>query len=417
MRRPLSRHLRTELLVALALLAAFTAVFRATRLDLAAAGLFREPCCGFTLQDHPFWQFVYRYGVFAGVLLAAGALVALTLSYWYPRKLHAWRRPALFLVLVATIGPGLVVNVVFKDHFGRPRPRDVVELGGQERFLPVWVPSSDRQAKSFPCGHCSMGFYIATPWLVLKRRRRRTALAFLVAGVGFGLVLGAARMIAGGHFLSDVVWSAGMVWLTALALYYALDLDRADEAPPLEDAHGRRRARVVTVAASVALTLLTGAALLATPYVSAKTFTRSAAEVAASRAPAWEVSLDRATVSLDAGPDFQAAYEVRAFGFPTSKMGFAFREGGEAAVLGIDRMGWFTERRTDVRLRFPAGSEKPLRLRLGQGKVTLDARGFTPAAQVDVEVTEGEVRVIGADVLERLPGVKIRVERGSVVRE
>lgn len=417
MSRPLSRHVRTELVVVLALLAAATVLFWVTPLDLAAAGLFREGCCAWPLADRPFWRFVYRYGVFAGVALAAAALVTLTLTYWYPRALHAWRRPALFLVLVVAIGPGLLVNALFKDNFGRPRPREVVELGGQERFLPVWVPGSDRQAKSFPCGHCSMGFYLATPWLALKRRRRWAARAFLAAGVGFGAVLGVARMMAGGHFLSDVVWSGGMVWLTAIALYHALDLDRVDEAPAIDVRRERGRARLATVIASVALTALTAGALVATPYVSAKTFTRSAGEIAASAAPAWEVDLDRATVALEAGTDFQAAYEVRAFGFPTSKVVFAFREGPEAAVLGIDRWGWFTERRTEVRVRFPAGSEKPMRLRLGQGKVTIDLRGFTPASRVDVEVTEGEVRLVGAEALERLPGVTVRVERGRVVRE
>ena len=64
------------------------------------------------------------------MLLAAGALVTFTLSYWYPSRLLAWRRPALFLVLVAALGPGLLINVVFKDHYGRPRPREVQELGG-----------------------------------------------------------------------------------------------------------------------------------------------------------------------------------------------------------------------------------------------------------------------------------------------
>jgi membrane-associated PAP2 superfamily phosphatase len=33
-------------------------------------------------------------------------------------------------------------------------------------------------------------------------------------------------MAQGAHFLSDVVWSAGFVYLSALAIYYALRLDR-----------------------------------------------------------------------------------------------------------------------------------------------------------------------------------------------
>jgi len=330
--------------VVLALLAAVTLTAWATPLDLAAARLFHAPCCGWPLSEQPFWRLVYRYGVFAGVLLAAASLVLLTLTYWYPARLHRWRRPALFLVLVVALGPGLLVNVILKDHYGRPRPREVVELGGQERFLPVGVPGGDRQAKSFPCGHCSMGFYLATPWLVLRRRRPRAARAFLAAGLAFGLVLGAARMMAGGHFLTDVVWAGGLVWLVALALRHLLDLDREDPPPlALEDARARGRARLATALSGGALALLTAGALVATPYVSAKTFTRSAAQVAQSGAPVWEVELDRANVTVEAGPDLAAAYRVNAFGFPTSKVVFAFRERPEAATLGIERMGWFTE--------------------------------------------------------------------------
>ncbi|HET9552245.1 MAG TPA: phosphatase PAP2 family protein [Anaeromyxobacteraceae bacterium] len=411
--RPLSRTIRPELVAVAALLAAATAVFWTTRLDLVAGDLFREPCCAWPLAERQPWSFIYRYGVLAGVLLAAGALVTLTLSYWYPARLHAWRRPALFLVLAAALGPGLVVNVALKDHWGRPRPREVVELGGQERYLPVWVKGSEPQAKSFPCGHCSMGFYLSVPWLVLKRRRRRTALAFLVAGIAWGGLLGAARMMAGGHFLSDVVWAGGIVWLVALGLYHLMDLDREPAPAPAVD---RRRARLATALGGGALALLTVAVLLATPYVSRKTTGLTAAQLAASPAAALAVRLDDATVTVEAGPELQASYEVQAFGFPTSKLNFAWRETADAAVLTIEPLGWFTERRTAVRLRLPAGGEKPLRLELARGKVGLDLRGFSPATRFDVAVGEGELRVTGGEALEAAGRVHLSVGRGAVVR-
>jgi lipid A 4'-phosphatase len=415
---PLSGSIRRELLAISALLAVATLVFWTTGLDLAAANVFREPCCSWPHAEQPFFRFMYRYGVLAGVLLAVAALVTFTLSYWYPRALLQWRKPALFLVLVVTIGPGLLINVAFKDHFGRPRPREVQQLGGQETFLPVWVKGSDPQAKSFPCGHCSMGFYLSVPYLVLKRRRRRVAVVFLLAGIGWGLLLGAARMMAGGHFLSDVIWSGGMVWLTALALYHLLDLERAlDRSVEAGDlARDRRKARVVTVLAGGALALLTVAVLLATPYFSAKTFTRTAAQVAASAAGAWEISLDQATVSVGAGPDFEASYQVQAFGFPTSRLNWGWKDGAGSGVLTIDSLGWFTERRTAVNLRLPKEGEKPIRLRLRKGKLALDLRGFAPSARLDVEVGEGEVRVVGAAALGG-GNMSVRIERGALIRD
>jgi membrane-associated PAP2 superfamily phosphatase len=418
--RPALRSVRPEVVLAAVLLAAGTLALWTTRLDLAAADAFRTPCCSWPLKDQPFWRFVYRDGVFAGLLLAAAALVTLTLSYWYPRRLLAWRRPALFLVLVVAVGPGLMVNVVFKDHYGRPRPREVVELGGHERFLPVWVPGSDPQAKSFPCGHCAMGFYLATPWLVLRRRRRALAWAFLAAGVGWGAVLGVARMAAGGHFLSDVLWSAGMVWLVALALHRLLDPERPPDPAvlaALESGAGRGRARLATALAGAALFLLTAGVLVATPYVSeGKAFARSGAELAAT-APRWEVRLDDATVAVTAGPGLSAVYDVNAFGFPTSRVSWAFRDGRDQATLWIDHVGWFTERRTEVRLELPADGARPVRLEVGKGRVRLDLTGFAPAARLEVFLGEGEVQVLGGDALLAGGSVTVRVERGKVVRE
>jgi hypothetical protein len=40
------------------------------------------------------------------------------------------RMYGLFILLSVILGPGLLVNLVFKDHWGRPRPRQVVALGG-----------------------------------------------------------------------------------------------------------------------------------------------------------------------------------------------------------------------------------------------------------------------------------------------
>jgi lipid A 4'-phosphatase len=414
---PPSRSVRAELLVVAAVLTVATLVFWTTRLDLQAGDLFRTPCCSWPMAERPFWSFVYRYGVLAGVLLAAAALVAFTLTYWFPARLLEWRRPALFLVLAAAVGPGLVVNVIFKDHWGRPRPREVIELGGQERFLPVWAKGSDPQAKSFPCGHCAIGFYLGVPWLVLRRRRRALALGFLAAGLAWGATLGAARMMAGGHFLSDVVWAGGMVWLVALGLHRLLRPEEAPApVPPEALARQRGRARLVTVAGGLALAGLTAAALVATPYLSRKTWRRSLAELSASPAARFEVVLDQATVALEAGPDAEVSYDVAAFGFPTSRINLAFAERPEAAVLSLDQHGFFSERRTAVRLRWPALGPRPLRLVVARGKVALDLRGFAAGARLEVTVGEGEVRVRGAEAL-RDGRATVRVGRGDLIEE
>jgi membrane-associated PAP2 superfamily phosphatase len=141
-------------------------------------------------------------------------------------RLSPYRRAGFFFAAVLALGPGLLINSVFKAHWGRPRPRQTVEFGGNLPFVSVWVRTSLSKSRSFPSGHASMGFYLMAPAFLLYRRRRGLALAFVFVGLLSGGYIGLARVVQGAHFPSDVVWSAGMVYLSGLVLVYVFDLRR-----------------------------------------------------------------------------------------------------------------------------------------------------------------------------------------------
>jgi membrane-associated PAP2 superfamily phosphatase len=126
------------------------------------------------------------------------------------------------------IGPGLIVNGVFKPYWGRPRPHCTIPFGGDQEFLPVLQKGCDQDYASFPCGHASMGFYLMAPAFVFYRRKPWLAMAFLC----LGLVAGITRIVEGSHFASDVLWSGGFVYFTGLALAAVFRLT-TDAASPL----------------------------------------------------------------------------------------------------------------------------------------------------------------------------------------
>ncbi len=205
-----------------AVLAVGTALFWTTDLDVALM----QPFCsaeGATLAerwpriDSQFWQALYDWGIYPAWFLGVGGLIAWVVSFFWPR-IVSWRDPGLFYALLLLVGPGIIINGVFKPCWDRPRPKDTAPLGGLRDFLPPGQFGRVDTDASFPSGHASMGFYLMAPAFVLYRRRRRLAAAFLLLGIAAGATVGLTRMAVGCHFPSDVLWSGGIVYYCGLAL-------------------------------------------------------------------------------------------------------------------------------------------------------------------------------------------------------
>lgn len=180
-------------------------------LDLSTSGWFwRSDGSGFWLRDSAPAQLVYKGTRYITVLIVAGTL-ALIVQGLLGRDADARpraRRAALVLLALA-LGPGLIVHSLLKDHWGRPRPVQIVDFGGSGHYVPPGL-ISDQCARncSFVSGHASAGFMLAAGALLWPRQRRR----WLAAGLVAGSLIGAVRIVQGGHFLSDVI-GAGIVVL------------------------------------------------------------------------------------------------------------------------------------------------------------------------------------------------------------
>jgi len=208
-----------------------TALFRLTEADVAISQLFYSAAS----QEWPLlraqpWRGIYCYGVLPGLALGFGGLAVALLGFFWGR-LRPWRRAGLFFALLLLLGPGLLVNGLFKPHWMRPRPVQTAAFGGPEQFEPVWDMGRNAHGRSFPSGHASMGFYLMAPAFLFYARRRRLALAWFGVGLAGGAVMGLTRIVQGGHFASDVLWSGGCVYLTGLLLYVLLGLGHAEAEP------------------------------------------------------------------------------------------------------------------------------------------------------------------------------------------
>jgi len=208
---------RTGLLTALTIAAVVGLVFAIEpRLDLDLAGLSFDPSReGFVLASaSPIVAWLRDLGRLIVSAVVAPALIALAVKLMRPRApLIIPGRAVLFMIATLALGPGILANVVLKSHWGRPRPIDVTEFGGDQHFVPWWDPRGDCPDNcSFIAGEPSGAFWTMGPALLLPPAWRAGAVAVALA---FGAGLGAVRMYGGAHFFTDVVFAGVFMFLVA----------------------------------------------------------------------------------------------------------------------------------------------------------------------------------------------------------
>jgi membrane-associated PAP2 superfamily phosphatase len=193
-------------------------------LDLALSAFFyaAQPTPAWYLKDAVPWGWLYAYGELPAFMMAIGAFLVLLGSL----RRVAWRqyrRACLLLVLAVALGPGLLVNGLLQPLWGRPRPRHIEQFAGTQPYRPWWQPGGPGAGKRFPSGHAAMG-YVLLAGAVLVSGGRRVWLGRLALGgaLAYGTLVGIARVVQGGHFASDVVWSGLLMYLTVLGLQKGL---------------------------------------------------------------------------------------------------------------------------------------------------------------------------------------------------
>ncbi|NMC07622.1 MAG: phosphatase PAP2 family protein [Candidatus Lokiarchaeota archaeon] len=238
------------LIVGLAFTAVMTLVFYFTDLDLVITGAFYEatvphfpasevmPWAWFNEQDK---LLIIPVAAIVLLLIIAGASV---------KKLRPFLIYGLFMLFSYLIGPGLIVNLLFKGMFigdfyigwARPRPREITLFSGTKDFYKVWEPAFLNPANiddnsSFPSGHVTVGAIFIVIFFafnnvefisrILGERTRGKIIvinmikyAGLVVSIILGLLLALSRISSGAHFASDCMYSFVFTWLPTAVLYY-----------------------------------------------------------------------------------------------------------------------------------------------------------------------------------------------------
>ena len=234
---PWTRRFSPEGVAATAIVILSTLFLLVPSLDLWASSLFWSPA-GFELAQWPALKALRESSSWVLGLILLGVIVTLA-AHTARRDWTALggARRCWFLLAGLALGPGLVVNTILKDGWGRPRPTAIDAFGGEAPYIPVWEISTwcDRNC-SFVSGEASSAAWTVAAAIVLTSVLPSATVrtAVIVGAVIYGAALSLNRLAFGGHFLSDILLSWAITALTLALLARVLLPARAE---------ARRRAR------------------------------------------------------------------------------------------------------------------------------------------------------------------------------
>lgn len=217
------RRLAIALLVTAILLGTIFAAF--PQIDLATTGAFFDGRRFPAASWH--WLSVLRNGLWdISIVIVLLSLVGLTVAVlrkrdvlWLPARLWG------FIFALYVLAPGLLVNGLLKQFWGRARPDTVTQFGGDSLFSPFYRISDQCSSNcSFVSGEGSgamaLGIVIlVVVWHLRPRIAGWVYNAGLVLAVAVPLIAGVQRVVVGRHFLSDAVFAAVFTVAIALVLY------------------------------------------------------------------------------------------------------------------------------------------------------------------------------------------------------
>ncbi|MEZ6014401.1 MAG: phosphatase PAP2 family protein [Planctomycetota bacterium] len=169
---------------------------------------------GFLAHEHPFHLVPYVTVQWASAALVVWALLGCLERA--PRRFFISRAASARLVVGGALGVGLLLNVLAKSWWGRPRPKQLLEFGGTRAFRAVWNPDFGAHGTSFASGHSgAAALCIGLVWLVAEPRRARVLMLWLVPA---WLWVALSRIASGGHFPSDVLIGSWLALAPLLAM-------------------------------------------------------------------------------------------------------------------------------------------------------------------------------------------------------
>ncbi|MCG6971353.1 MAG: phosphatase PAP2 family protein, partial [Gammaproteobacteria bacterium] len=345
------------------------------------------------------WQFFYEGVPALAAVLVLGSVFILIYSS-LRGKLVQYKLAAGCVLLTILLGPGLLVNAIFKDHWCRPRPNQITEFGGHMQHIPPLMIGESRKGESFPAGHPSVGYSLAIFWLLLRGRKPKLATVAFITAILAGVLMGIGRMAAGGHFLSDVLWSGFMTFFAAIMVYYYI-LRVPQRRAAME--RGEATLSTKTPAWQIAGYIVVGIGVLAGSLFGFPVDKDIHYKVSSADMPVAPrvitLNVDKANVEIhlrnNENPFLDIHAAIRGFGLPTNNIGITSHRVTEPVpqiTYKLTHKGIYSELNSVVKLDVAARTLERLVVDVQQGDISVSqAGGLNHVPQLQLTTTKGQV--------------------------
>ena len=150
------------------------------------------------------------------VIFPVTVLLLLIINHFFKRKYNMKQRMKFALIgfiIGPIIGSGLIANFFFKDNWGRARPIQISEFGGDKAFTPAFVKTDQCEKNcSWISGESSAAFSFIAGSIIFKNP------IFFYLNLIIGVLVSFCRVSMGGHFLSDNIFA--FFFMVYLAILY-----------------------------------------------------------------------------------------------------------------------------------------------------------------------------------------------------
>ncbi|MFY9589923.1 phosphatase PAP2 family protein [Rickettsia endosymbiont of Halotydeus destructor] len=186
------------------------------QLDIDFSKFFYHTNNGFIYKNTAVVRFLF---LSIPILTKAIVIISLLSAFYYFIKYRksiflSW---SFYILITVAIGPGLIVNYALKENFGRARPAQIENFGGEKDFTGALLITNQCDSNcSFSSGHAAMGYYFTSLAYILPHIYFSWV---YITALLFGSLVGFSRILMGGHFISDVTASCFIILLVNHVLY------------------------------------------------------------------------------------------------------------------------------------------------------------------------------------------------------